>query len=94
MLSWCSTENQEEVGYSKADNDIAYNNGVSMSEYVSYTAKVNLKSCAYGQVETALSNNTPCKQGVTMIVCLYSTLFYVLCFIYFCFVFYGPVGLK
>ena len=28
------------------------------------------------------------------IVCLYSTLFYVLCFMYFSFVYYGPVGLK
>ena len=28
------------------------------------------------------------------IVCLYSTLFYVLCFMYFSFVSYGPVGLK
>ena len=29
-----------------------------------------------------------------VIVCLYSTLFYVLCFMYFSFVSYGPVGLK
>ena len=30
-----------------------------------------------------------------VIVCLYNTLFYVLCFImYFSFVSYGPVGLK
>ena len=29
-----------------------------------------------------------------VIVCLYSTLFYVLCFMYFGFVFNGPLGLK
>ena len=29
-----------------------------------------------------------------VIVCLYSTLFYVLCFRHFCFAFYGPVGLN
>ncbi len=28
------------------------------------------------------------------IVCVYSTLFYILCFMYFSFVYYGPVGLK
>ena len=29
-----------------------------------------------------------------VIVCLYSTLFYALCFMYFSFESYGPVGLK
>ena len=29
-----------------------------------------------------------------VIVCLYNTLFYVLCFMYFSFVSYGPVSLK
>ena len=47
MLSRCSRENQEEVGYSKADNDNAYSYALvatSEYEYVSYIAKVNLKA--------------------------------------------------
>ena len=62
MLSSCSGENKEEVGKYKADNDNAYSNAVvALSEYVSYTANVNIKDKHikhYGQLEKTLSNNT------------------------------------
>ena len=59
LLSRCSSENQREIGWSKADNDNAHSNAmVAISGYICIDTLEVHKSWADGQLETTPSNST------------------------------------